>query len=286
MANACFCQDFYRYQIMVIDKKTEEVIGQIISACKKTHDDVIGSKDAFVTVGIGADGAATSKIDKELETQVLETLNHNKIGGTLISEEIGIVKLDGPSNDLIFIVDPLDGTNNAKTGFPYYALSLSVVISDTPLYSCLFEYPTSNFYSAKKGQGAFYNNEKITVSEIQDFNYSKILTARPFDENEAGYVNKLMLNSKRTRITGCPSLDVAMVAKGSFEAYIDYHPLKPCLKTHDIIAASHILKEAGGLLYDESGQELKMTYDTTTAYNVFAANSPRMIENIFSILDI
>lgn len=40
-----------------------------------------------------------------------------------------------------------------------------------------------------------------------------------------------------------------MVAKGSFEAYIDYHPLKPCLKTHDIIAASHILKEAEVVYY-------------------------------------
>lgn len=268
-----------------MDKKIEKIVGQVISECKKTHDDMIYKKDAFQTIGTGADGAPTSKIDEELEKKVLETLNKAKIGGTLISEEIGTVGLDGPSNDLVFIVDPLDGTNNAETGFPYYALSLSIAVSGTPYYSYLFEYPTSNLYTAKKGQGAFFNEQKIVVSQTQDLSSARILTARPFNQGEADNISCLMLNSKRTRITGCPSLDTAMVARGSFEVYIDYHPQKPCLKTHDLMSALLILKEAGGMMYDESGQELEMHYDTTTAYNVFAVNSPKMLEDIFTLLN-
>ncbi len=77
----------------------------IINSCRKIHEGLIGSENAFLSSEIGADGEPTTTIDKELENAVISTLNKFKVGGRLLSEEIGLIELDGERNDLLFIVD-------------------------------------------------------------------------------------------------------------------------------------------------------------------------------------
>lgn len=255
----------------------------IINNCRKVHKNLIESDNAFLSGEIGADGEPTTTIDKELENAVIRTLNEFKVGGHLLSEEIGLIELDGEKNDLLFVVDPLDGTTNAKLKFPYYSLSVAVLDRDIPVHSFLYEYPTGNIFSADIGQGATYNQKKIKVSQKRSLDSCQILLARPFSEKESEISKILMLNTQRTRITGCPSLDIAMVALGTFEAYIDFHFDKKCLKTHDLIAASLILQEAGGALYGDDGRELKLSLDTSTTYNVFATNSDEIYKALLNI---
>ncbi len=244
---------------------------------------MIGSENAFLSSEIGADGEPTTTIDKELENAVISTLNKFKVGGRLLSEEIGLIELDGERNDLLFIVDPLDGTTNAKLKFPYYSLSVAVLDGDIPIHSFIYEYPTGSIFSADIGQGSTYNGKKIKVSQNKDLASCQILLARPFSEKESKISKILMLNTKRTRITGCPSLDIAMVALGTFEAYIDFHFDQKCLKTHDLIAASLILDEAGGALYGADGKKLSLSFDTSTTYNVFATNSEEVYKALLNI---
>lgn len=256
----------------------------IILNCRKVHQNLINGADAFSSTEIGADGEPTTSIDKALESAVIYTLNKLKVGGRLLSEEIGLITLEGDRSDFLFVVDPLDGTTNAKLGFPYYSLSFAILNQEELIYSFIYEYPTGNLFSAHKHHGAIYNQKRIRVSRNTNLSNSEIFLARPFNEKEAEISKKLMLSTKRTRITGCPSLDIAMVALGKFDAAIDFHFDKKCLKTHDLIAASLILTEAGGELYGDDGKKLQLSLDTTSSYNTFATNSYDIYEGLLSFI--
>lgn len=227
----------------------------------------------FSIVGIGADGTETTKLDKVLEDVVINELHRSKVGGSVLSEEIGWTELEGEKSGYTFVIDPLDGTSNAKMNFPYFALSIAVVKEEQIVSGLIYNYGSKDtFYAAKSG-GAFNNGRPIRIDSETPTKDNRLVLSRPFSWEESDLYMKCIMNTKRIRMTGCPSLDVVSVASGTFNGYIDYHPAKGLIKTHDILASQIILEEAGGLLLDETGKPLKLCLDVESTYNVFAVNN-------------
>ena len=104
-----------------------------LAVCRGAVEDVRAVLEELPTraerepvVGDGEGGDETTAVDAAAERVILERLA--QIGGTtIVSEEVGTVG-DGP---IRIVVDPIDGSLNAKRGIPFFALSLAVASGPT-----------------------------------------------------------------------------------------------------------------------------------------------------------
>jgi len=83
----------------------------------------VGTPAGGEIIRMGADRTPTEKIDQVAEDCVLGYLREHELCSVLVSEEAGKVPMDGGKGTIF--LDPVDGTYNAVTGIPFYALSLA-----------------------------------------------------------------------------------------------------------------------------------------------------------------
>ncbi len=259
---------------------TDEIGGLFRKLCKEApavYRQFLHSDHAFDEVSIGADGAPTTRIDAGLEEICLDILASSGLVGEIVSEEAGLVSIGG-SGRFQAILDPLDGTSNAKMGFPYCALSLALCEGGETVAALVLNYDSGDLFTATKGQGARRNGKPVRVAEGNSISEARIVTSRPFSESEARLYGRLMLVSRRVRVVSSPALDMAHVAAGSFMAYLDYHHPKGLIHSHDVIAAKLILEEAGGLMVDEACNPAVLPQSTSETFNVLAINNIRTFD--------
>ena len=87
---------------------------------------LVGTEKGGEIVKMGADGTPTKLIDLVAEDKVVEILEATGRPVTLISEEIGELKIGEGASEVVFVVDPLDGTSNAVKSIPAYGISIAV----------------------------------------------------------------------------------------------------------------------------------------------------------------
>lgn len=201
---------------------------------------------------MGADGTPTKKIDSAAENAVLSALAASGLGFRVLSEEIGEV-LIGKSPDYFLYLDPLDGTFNAIKGIPFYSISIYLSKDD-----CRFAYvcdlASGSKYYAEAGKGAYAEGRgRLSVSqtkELKDFSISAY-TMRPHTGRIVGIGNVV----RRIRTLGSSSLEMALVAAGDLDAFVD---MRGMLRVVDVAAGKLILEEAGGMVTDAGGRELHL----------------------------
>lgn len=168
----------------------------------------------------------------------------------------------------IWIIDPLDGTTNFAHGLPIYSISIALFKTKTREKSQNFQYlsgeivlgvvyaPALNeLFYAQKGEGAFLNGKKITVSKTQKVLSSLAVTGFPYVNKEMNlpYFATMMKHAQAIRRLGSAALDLAYVANGRFDLYWEFG-----LKPWDIAAGSLIVEEAGGRVTDTNGNLLDL----------------------------
>ena len=212
----------------------------------------VGNPKAGEFVKIGADGTPTSYIDIIAEDEVIKLLKDADFESYLISEEIGELKLgkgkqeaislseellnnvpktkkereDQDKPRFIFLIDPLDGTSNAIKNIPAYGMSIAVAnvpegreatLNDVQL-GFVKNYANGNFYEAIKGNGAKRNGEPMTPSSETDL--TKI-SLGGFTKSKTLSVSKLVDTARRMRVLGSVVLELAYVASGKYDAFLD-----------------------------------------------------------------
>lgn len=255
-----------------------EILAGLPPLAKIKLDEILHSEGAFDVVGTGADNAPTSRLDDELEKVCLNYLSAFGTIRSVLSEEIGLVELSN-SGVLDAILDPLDGTSNAKMGFPYYALSLALLKDGEPIAGLVYNYASQDLFIGIKGNGASRNGRPISVSKVSQLQKACVVTSRPLREDEMLMYGRFLTASGRVRISSSPSLDIAHVACGTFSAYVDYHAPGGLIHLHDVIAAKVILEEAGGRLLNERG-ETALPSTVHETFNVIAVNTLEMYREV------
>ena len=104
-------------------------------------------------VGEGEGGDETTAIDAAAERVILERLSGIE-GATIVSEEVGILQGEGP---LRIVVDPIDGSLNAKRGIPFFSVSIAVAEGDTMddvVFGYVYDFGTGEEWTAERGKGA------------------------------------------------------------------------------------------------------------------------------------
>ena len=167
--------------------------------------------------------------DKKVEKIILQELEKSKKNFSFLSEENG--KIENQDKENIWIIDPIDGTNNFLHGIPHFSISIGLKSNDEIIAGVIFDPVKNELFYAEKNNGAYFNNQRIRVSKKN--NLDECL----FASNNVGINNKNL----SIRSLGSAALDMAYVGAGRFDGYFQND-----LHIWDIAAGVIIVKEAGG----------------------------------------
>ena len=223
--------------------------------------------------GMGADGTPTLGIDRIAEDSIMAMLESMGNPFNILSEEKGFVDF---GRDETLIIDPIDGTYNAIRGVPFYSVSLAISggsMSDTT-HAYILNLSTGEEFHAEKGKGAYRNGRRMRTRSfsMDDSIFSVMLGRRAHEDSY-----RIARMPKRLRSMGSASIEIAYVASGSLDMYY-YRGVTGGLRVVDIAAASLILREAGGEVYNHELIPLDMELDVRDRTSVVAVGDERALE--------
>lgn len=195
-------------------------------------------------VGAGEGGDETTAVDAVAEAAVVRVLEDGVGEGfTLVSEELGERRFGDGGDGLRVVCDPIDGSLNAKRGFPLFALSLAV--ADGPamedvFFAFVLDYGTGEEWTATRGDGARLNGESLTGPGPKGEVELCVIEATRTDLL-AEAVGAFVGFAYRTRVFGSLALSLCHLAAGRVDAACS---LKPA-RSVDIAAAQLLVRERG-----------------------------------------
>lgn len=197
-----------------------------------------------------APGDWVTDVDTSSESAVREVLERDAPGLPVFGEEGG-----GARGDVGWFVDPLDGTANFVHGFPAVGVSVGLVEDGAPVVGVVHSPLLGATYTACRGGGAFRNGDPIAVSR-REASHAICATGFPFrakSERLDEYLPVFEAALRRfedLRRAGSASLDLAWTAAGVLDGYFEQ-----ALGTWDVAAGALLVREAGGVVTDWSGDE-------------------------------
>lgn len=224
-----------------------------------------GTPASGAYVKMGADGTPTKRIDQVAEDIVVSYLRDNDLCETLVSEECGTIRL-GDGSGTVFL-DPIDGTYNAISGIPFYALSIAYAEQGTITRGFVRDLGHRETFYAEKGHGAYLDGQPVRVSPTKLLEESAIsVYGRKFNP---GTVLRLGQKIRRWRLFGASALELCYVASGRLDGFID---LRDTLRVTDAAAGMLLCEEAGGLVSDLNGETIAFPNEVTVGRCLVATN--------------
>ena len=246
---------------------------QFLSICEyiglslqKEIEPLIGNQRGGRVVGMGADNTPTEYIDQVAEDLVISILKSKKACTELLSEEKGWVDIGGDSN--IVYLDPIDGTYNAVSGIPYYALSIALSDGEKLLAGYVKDLSNGDTFTAINGQGAYLNCQPIHVSTELMLDHSAMsIYGKKFDITR---MIQLGHKIRRWRLLGASALELCYVACGRIDGFVD---LRNTLRITDAAAGILICQESGGIVTRTDGKPLVYPNNVDVGFNIVATNN-------------
>jgi len=216
------------------------------------------------TIHYKGDINIVTEADRMSENLIMEAISRRFPDHGILSEESPAVTGAGKMR---WIVDPLDGTTNYAHGYPVFCVSIALEIEDKIFLGVIYDPMRDDMFVAVRGEGAFLNDKKITVSPVKDLSRSLLATGFPYDireskENNLDYFNAMAVKVQAIRRAGAAALDLAYLAAGRFDGFWE---LK--LKPWDTAAASLMVEEAGGVVSDIAGKKWNLYSPNLLASN-------------------
>lgn len=220
--------------------------------------ELVTRSGAGTPIGTGASGDTTLAIDKRAEDAIISVLEEARVAGEefyFISEELG--EKDYGNKDAVVLADPIDGSNNAKYGLPFYSTALALAtgrkLSDVVL-GYIMNMATGEEYWAMKGGGAYKDGMKLTTSRSAELGMLNFECSNPV--RDLSVASPLLMGSRKIRCLGSTALDMACLASGSTDAVLIPSPSR----SFDYAAGWLLVREAGGVVTDTSGLPLDETH--------------------------
>jgi myo-inositol-1(or 4)-monophosphatase len=200
----------------------------------------------------GEGGDRTLLIDEAAEQVVFAELDKLHAGGarfTAISEERGVVDFGSP--DLLVVIDPIDGSTNAKRGLPHYALSVAVAFGETMddvVFGFVQDFGPQEEWVAWRGRGAQLDGVKLDPGLGERRTRDGKLEVIGVESADPRWVMRsadaMAETAHRMRAIGAIAVSLCQVAAARFDAMAS---LRRC-RAVDAAAAQLIVREAGGLV--------------------------------------
>jgi len=209
----------------------------MIKASEKASKSLIRDFGEIENLQVSIKGPSdyVSNADIKAEKIIIDELTKARKKFSILSEEDG-TKINTDKKN-VWIIDPIDGTNNFLHGIPHFAISIALKSNNEIVSGVIFDPIKNEMFYAEKNNGAYLNNKSIRVSKRK--NLENCLFATGGKETISKELNDKLI----TRKTGSAALDMAYVASGRFDGYFQKN-----LKLWDIAAGIVIAKEAGAYI--------------------------------------
>jgi myo-inositol-1(or 4)-monophosphatase len=227
-----------------------------VRAARRAGDIIVRALPRLDAVEVHSKGRNdfVTEIDRAAEADIIETVRRLHPDHAFLGEESG-ASGDG---DVVWIIDPLDGTTNFLHGNPVFAVSIGVQVRGRMEHAVVFDPMRQELFTASRGDGAQLDGRRIRVSKQTSLEGALIATGFPFradspwvDEYLA-MLRAVMHKASGIRRPGAASLDLAYVAAGRVDGFWELG-----LKPWDTAAGSLLITEAGGRIGTLSGEEYK-----------------------------
>ncbi|HEX8203833.1 MAG TPA: inositol monophosphatase family protein [Isosphaeraceae bacterium] len=168
----------------------------------------------------------------------------------------------------LWVVDPLDGTNNFAHRVPHYAVSIAYYRSGIPECGVIYNPARDEWHVAARGQGAFHDGRPVRVAEHDRLDEALISVGFYYDRDVLMDATLASIGAlKRRQIHGIrrfgtASLDLGMVGRGLFGAHFELE-----LAPWDFGAARLFVEEAGGRVTTAGGEPLPLAKTSILASN-------------------
>lgn len=199
--------------------------------------------------------------DREVEDLIRARLAATRPNDGFLGEESGEAQAD---SDIIWVVDPIDGTVNYAKGFGQYAVSIAAVTGGvqpdawTVLAAVVYAPELDECFSAARGHGAFRDGTKLAVAGDSPAG-ALVATGFGYDpathDRDLATLARVMPFARDLRRMGSAALDLANVAAGRLDVYYERR-----LHPWDAAAGMLLVTEAGGEVYVDLSEERSPLY--------------------------
>lgn len=235
-----------------------------MNALLQTAIDAAQKAGKVLKEGFGTDYTISSKsqihdlvteYDHKSEAIIIETIRSSFPDHQILTEESG---LHGSYGDITWIIDPLDGTVNFAHGIPFFCVSIAAIQGSDILCGVIYSPMTEELFSAEKDGGAFLNGNSYKVTQQTSLLHSFLVTGFPYSVKEnplhcIEHFAHIVGMGIPIRRLGSAALDLAYVAVGRFDGFWEV-----ALQPWDMAAGALLVKEAGGIVIDYSGNDLNV----------------------------
>ena len=244
--------------------------------CLAELESIARSAGSLMMAGYRRDSAITKKgaidlvtqYDLQVEAFVMRELARAFPGVTVVAEEAqGKRAVERHDDALCFFVDPIDGTTNFAHGHPFFAVSLGLCRGPAPLAGVIFAPALGVCWTGSVGHGAWRNGEPCRVSGRAAL--GDALCATGFGYDVVGALNDnvdefraVQSRCRAVRRCGAASLDLALVADGTYDAYWEF-----MLQPWDMAAGAALVLAAGGRTTSISGTAIDVQSGAVLASN-------------------
>jgi myo-inositol-1(or 4)-monophosphatase len=202
-----------------------------------------------VTFELKGEHDLVTEADRASEQLVVERLRAHFPSHSIVAEEGG--GYTGKS-EYCWYVDPLDGTTNFAHGFPMYNITMALEQSGQLIAGVVFDPERNEMFTAERGSGAYLNNRRIRVSEVNKIENTLVATGFPSQKRHQNvnvhFYYQLAMVTHGVRRAGSAALDLAYVASGRLDGFWEFG-----LNPWDMAAGILLITEAGGKCSDMKG---------------------------------
>jgi myo-inositol-1(or 4)-monophosphatase len=224
----------------------ERLVDIAVEAADAVADGLRTGFRATMDIGFKRDSHdPVTEHDKRAEARIREVILRHLPDSTIVGEEDG--RADG-SGDVVWHVDPIDGTANFAAGFAFFCVSIGAVVDGEPIAGMILDPMADNLFTAHPG-GAFRNGRRLRSAGVTDEARALLLTSYPSigDMDRDGAVTmdrtaELIRSYSTVRRQGSAALSLAHVAAGWSAA-----ALGTGVKSWDTCAGGLLVRQAGGV---------------------------------------
>ena len=152
-----------------------------------------------------------------------------------------------PNSEFQWVIDPIDGTVNFFYGIPHFAISIALRRAGTIITGVIYDPMRDELWAVEEGGTPTLNGQPITVSTRTSLGEAVVSVgvAKSIDSIDRGMplFDRLVQSAKKCRMMGSAALDIAYVASGRLDAYVE-----STISLWDVAAGILLVERAGGVV--------------------------------------
>ncbi|MCY0893507.1 MAG: inositol monophosphatase family protein [Acidibacillus sp.] len=213
-----------------------------------------------------------TEVDKACQEAIYEVLQQAYPTSAMLGEEsvapgatAAALAVEQATKELLWVVDPIDGTLNFIRGLPACTVSIGLVVDSIGMVGVIYDPMRDEMFSGIRGQGASCNGRPIQVSKEAELASCILASGFPtgaYRGRNAEQIKRFGYHVRNVRAFGSAALHLAYVAAGRLDGFWEND-----LNAWDLLAGAVLVEAAGGRVSDVTGSVYSLATRHVAATN-------------------